>query len=158
MAHDHGDADDGGAIVAAAIPAGSITNARLATSAGEIGAAWAAWTPTLSGRFNDGKWTKACKYIQIGKTIIAKISLTASSATPMDGGSSDALLTLPVTAATLANTGNVGVVGQFISYDTSSPTLYQGYYIFGVKDLRCVRHVHYPTISNLNSSDDLGEW
>jgi hypothetical protein len=35
-----------GDIVTADLAAGAVTNAKLATSAGEIGAAWASWTPT----------------------------------------------------------------------------------------------------------------
>lgn len=62
---------------------------------------WQSWTPTLSGRLNNAKWTKVCKYIQIGKTVHFSLSLTASTTTPMDGGSADAIFTLPVTAVAL---------------------------------------------------------
>lgn len=75
-----------------------VDNTSLNTAAGKLGAAWQSWTPTLSGRFNDGKWTKTCSYIQIGKTIIFKLKLTANAATPMDGGSGEGTFTLPVTS------------------------------------------------------------
>lgn len=64
------------------------------------GTAWAAWSPTLSGRLNDSKWTKAGTYQQFGKTVVAQLQLTANSATPMDGGVAEAIISLPVTATT----------------------------------------------------------
>jgi hypothetical protein len=60
--------------------------------------AWASWTPTLSGRFNNTKWDKDCTYIQVGKTVFYKIRLIANTTTPMDGGTAEAIFTLPVTA------------------------------------------------------------
>lgn len=73
---------------------------------------WLTWTPTLSGRLNDSKWTKSCKYVQMGKKVICKLTLVANAATPMDGGSADALFTLPVTSAALSSaTGNTIPLG-----------------------------------------------
>lgn len=60
--------------------------------------AWQSWTPTLSGRFNNSKWTKACTYTQIGKTVIFKFKVTANTTTPMDTGSGEPVFTLPVTS------------------------------------------------------------
>ena len=82
----------------------SVTNAKLATGAGEPGGEWNSWTPTLSGSLNNSKWTKDAKYKKIGKTIHFQMTLTANSATPMDGGSGEAAFTLPVEAA--SNLGN----------------------------------------------------
>jgi hypothetical protein len=57
-----------GDIVTADLAAGAVTNAKLATSAGEIGAAWASWTPTWTN-LSVGNGTMAGAYIQIGKTV-----------------------------------------------------------------------------------------
>jgi len=88
--------------------------------------AWTTWTPTLSGRFNNTKWAKASKYTIVGKTVICKLSLTANSATPMDGGVADALFTLPVTSTALANTGNIQLLGTVNAFVTSIYPLYVG--------------------------------
>lgn len=77
---------------------------------------WQSWTPTLSGRFNDSKWTKACTYREVGTTIEYRLTLTANAGTPMDGGTQDAIFTLPVTSRTynadeligVANAGDAG--------------------------------------------------
>lgn len=87
-----------GAITETKIGAGAVSNAKLKTGSGEPGGAWTAWTPTLSGRFDDAKWTKDCAFKQIGKTVFFRLHLTANDATPMSGGTADARWTLPVTA------------------------------------------------------------
>jgi hypothetical protein len=87
-----------------------VANANLSTTAGDVGGAWLAWTPTLSGRLNDAKWTKACKYTQIGKTIYFRLYLVSNNATPMDGGATDAIFSLPVTSVSIA--AQVPVIGQ----------------------------------------------
>lgn len=76
----------------------SITPEKLLASTGTTWV-WQSWTPTLSGRFDDTKWTKTCKYIQIGKTVHYRMKLVANAATPMSGGTTDAQFSLPVTAA-----------------------------------------------------------
>lgn len=106
---------------ATTIAAGKVTNAMLSTSAGEIGAAWQSWTPTLSGRLDDADWTKTSYYIQIGKTVHFKMKLVATAAAPMGGGSTDAIFTLPVTA----NSNYIGgdqnaVIGGAGMYDAGS--------------------------------------
>lgn len=89
------------AIDTVAIADGAITNAKLDTTAGDLGGAWKAWTPTLSGRFNNAKWTKACYYTRIGKTVHFRVSLKANTTNPMDTGSGIADFTLPVTSIAL---------------------------------------------------------
>lgn len=98
---DNNNIASGAAIDGSKLANASIPNAKLSTATGEIGAPWQSWTPTLSGRLNNAKWTKVCQYIQIGKTVHFTLSLTASTTTPMDGGSADAIFTLPVTAVAL---------------------------------------------------------
>lgn len=77
---------------------GAVTPAKLLAGTGTDWA-WQSWTPTLSGRFNDAKWTKSCRYIQIGKTVFFYLDLTANTTTPMDGGTAEAIFSLPVTSA-----------------------------------------------------------
>lgn len=79
-----------------AIPAGVVKPEDLTSGTGTSWV-WQSWSPTLSGRFNDAKWTKACTYIQIGKTVHYKFKVTASTTTPMDG-SGEPIFTLPVTS------------------------------------------------------------
>lgn len=81
------------------IAASAITPEKLLTGTGTT---WtmASWSPTLSGRFNDSKWDKSGTYIQIGKMVYCRLQLTANAATPMDGGTAEALISLPVTATT----------------------------------------------------------
>lgn len=88
----------------------SVTNAKLATGAGEPGGAWTSYTPTLSGRLNDSKWTKTCSYKQVGKTVFYKISLVANNPTPMDGGTAEAIISLPVTCINWGSPINIGNV------------------------------------------------
>lgn len=75
-----------------------VDNTSLNTAAGKLGAAWVSFAPTLSGRFTDAKWDKTCKYMQIGKTVHARYLLKANTTTPMAGGTTDAIVTLPVTS------------------------------------------------------------
>lgn len=97
-----------------------LTNSNLSTTAGELGGAWTSWTPTLSGRFTNGDWTKNCKYLQVGKTVFAKFAITSTDATPMAGGSVDCIFTLPVTTVALTNTSNLQTLGEVNMYDGSS--------------------------------------
>lgn len=62
------------------------------------GTAWSAWTPTLSGQFTNGDWTKTCQFAQLGNIVLFSICLVAADATPMAGGSGEATFSLPVTA------------------------------------------------------------
>jgi hypothetical protein len=75
---------------------GSVTNAKLATTAGEIGAAWQSWTPTLTNlTTGTTPTTNYAKYRQIGKTIEFRIKLTLGGASI----SGVPRFTLPVAAA-----------------------------------------------------------
>lgn len=81
---------------------------------------WDSWTPTLSGQFTNGDWTKACKYIRVGNTVICKLNLVSADATPMAGGSGDATFTLPVTAVALSATANVESLGNVMMLDAGT--------------------------------------
>lgn len=84
------------------------------------GTAWTSWTPTLSGRLNDSKWTKAAAYQQFGKFVFFRIKLTASTTTPMDGGTADARFSLPVTATSYAPSENYLAIGSGGLYDNGT--------------------------------------
>lgn len=99
----------------------AVTPAKLLAGTGTTWV-WQAWTPTLSGRFNDGKWTKSGTYIQIGKAVFAQIELTANAGTPMDGGTAEAIFTLPVTSVSQGTT-EVTIIGQAGIVDTGTAFL-----------------------------------
>lgn len=68
------------AITGAKIADGAITNAKLSTAADELGAAWKAWTPTISNSAGSISATiNWAKYMRIGKTIIWNASISISS-------------------------------------------------------------------------------
>lgn len=119
----------------------NVTNAKLSTSAGEIGAAWQSWTPTLSGRFTDADWTKDCKYIKVGKTVHFRMKLTSTDATPMAGGSTDAIFTLPVTAANYAATENSFSIGTGGIYDASPGAIYPVFVLITSTTVARIRYI-----------------
>lgn len=117
-------ADDN--VTAAKIADAAVFPANLTT--GLSGSSWGyvTWSPTLSGRLNDAKWTKTGRYIQIGKTVHFTLKLVASTTTPMDGGSTDAIFTLPVTASTTYQGGDqTAWIGGAGFYD-SGTAVYAG--------------------------------
>ena len=82
---------------------------------------WLTWTPTLSGRFDDTKWTKTCRYIQIGRTVHYRMKLVANAATPMSGGTTDAQFSLPVAAAAgYAGADQTAAIGYGGIYDSGT--------------------------------------
>src|SRR3990167_4547550 len=103
-------------------PAGTPANKKvtLANLALGIGGAWASWTPTLSALFDDADWTKSCSYIQIGKTVICRLHLDSTTTSPMGGGGSEAVFTLPVTAVSYPSTAETQVLGMASLADIGS--------------------------------------
>ena len=98
------------AVTTAEITDGVITNAKLSTSAGELGAAWQSWTPTVSasgGSPTIGNGTMTAKYIKIGKTVSYRIDITCGSTTNF--GTGGLTLTLPLTAASSTSLSPIGV-------------------------------------------------
>lgn len=85
-----------GGIDADNIEAGGVIPNGLQSGTGTSWA-WQSWTPTLSGLFNNTKWDKTARYIQIGKTVFFYLNLVANTTTPMDGAG-EPTFTLPVTA------------------------------------------------------------
>lgn len=94
------------------------------------GTAWTSWTPTLSGRFTNGDWTKTGAYQQFGKIVFYRLKLVSADATPMAGGSGEGTLTLPVTA----NTAYIGAdqtawIGGMGIYDSGTAVYSGGVYV-----------------------------
>lgn len=98
---------------------GSITNAKLSTTAGEPGGAWQSWTPT----YNAGgamTWTSItthyAAYLQVGKRVYFRIKATGTTG----GAASNSLaFTLPVIPHAEYGANN-GAIGAGFTIDGSS--------------------------------------
>lgn len=102
-------------ITTAKVADGAITNAKLNTTAGELGGAWQSWTPTWSG-ITPGDGVSDCKYTIIGKTVHCRIKFTAGSTSSGLAGTTP-IFTLPVTAS--SNITALSAMGSF-RYGASS--------------------------------------
>ncbi len=136
------------------LAADAVTNAKLADASilpeqliAGTGTTWAwqSWTPTLSGRLDDADWTKtSCKYVQIGKTVIAQLKLVATAAAPMGGGSTGALFTLPVTSTALGATADSIPLGSAALLD-SSTAVFSGIVLHQSTTLGTIRYHNQAT-------------
>lgn len=88
-------------VATASIADGAVTPAKLTAGAGS-GWSWSTWTPTW-GNVTVGNGTVEAKYIEIGKTVVARISLNFGNTTAITGSVS---FTLPITAVTYPNNVN----------------------------------------------------
>lgn len=102
-----------GAVSTAKLVDGAVTQAKLSTTAGELGGAWASWTPTLTN-ITLGNGTVVAKYSQIGKTVRYKLSFTMGTTSAMGDVPK---FTLPVTAAAIAGNSNGIVIGRGSIWD-----------------------------------------
>lgn len=93
---------------------------QLVTGAGTSWA-WQSWTPTFAN-ITVGNGTLSCSYVQIGKTIYFRISLTLGTTSSI-GTSPTA--TLPVTA--IASIGGGVPFGPSSHFDTSASQFFSGY-------------------------------
>ena len=89
------------------VPDGTVTNAKLNTTAGELGAAWADWTPTWTNLVVSGS-TVTAKYIQIGKTVHIRVSVVLGGGNNPTGPTN---FTLPVTSSAYSTEADNGVAG-----------------------------------------------
>jgi hypothetical protein len=108
-----------------AIADANVTNAKLATGAGEPGGAWTTWTPTMT---NIGTGLNYAKYTKIGRTVYFKMKYTLASAS-ITGSVS---FTLPV-QATDADGGLAPLNSTVVLFDSSVGTAgrFLGYLVFG---------------------------
>jgi hypothetical protein len=93
------------------LAAASITNAKLATTTGELGGAWGTWTPVLTN-LSIGNGSTVAAYTQIGKSVFFRLKITFGTTTSVSGIIS---FSLPVTANANENasgyTNSIGYVG-----------------------------------------------
>lgn len=81
-------------ITTAEIQAGAVTNAKLDTTAGGPGGAWASWTPSWTN-LTVGNGTNTSKYMQVGKTVIARVEFVLGTTSSV---ATAPTFTLPVTS------------------------------------------------------------
>lgn len=82
----------------------SVNTTQIASSVGNFGA-WADWTPQVYQNGNRTSTKISCKYVQIGKLVVAKAHLTITAA----GASGYSVKTsLPVTPASSSGDGAAG--------------------------------------------------
>jgi hypothetical protein len=87
----------------------TITNAKLSTTAGELGGVWKSWTPTLT---NFTGTVNIAKYTKIGKTVFFKIKITVATC------GTNPQFTLPVSMASVG-AGDMQI-GWSSFYDTGT--------------------------------------
>lgn len=102
-----------------------VANSSLDTTAGELGGAWADWTPTWTN-VTVGNGTVTATYTQVGKTVHARCVFTLGSTSSVTG---TVLIDFPVTAkssvaypigiAYLDNTGVETYMGM-VAYNTTT--------------------------------------
>jgi len=101
------------AIAGSKLADGGVTNAKLASGAGEAGGAWTTWTPTFTNL--SGGTLNYSKYSQVGKTVFYKLKYTLAGA----GVSGRITFSTPVTMATMTAGEMLSGIATF--YDTSAP-------------------------------------
>lgn len=86
-------------VIANNITAGAVTNAKLATSTGEVGGAWQSWTPTWAN-LTVGDGTVTAKYLQIGKSVQGHVHFVFGTTSSVG---TRPTFTLPVTSVATLN-------------------------------------------------------
>ena len=109
------------AVTTAKIVDASVTNAKLATTAGELGGAYTTWAPTWTN-ITVGNGTVVARYTKVGKTITAEVTLVFGTTTSITG--IFPTVTLPVTAGTTVQYAGISIH----SYLDAGTTLYYGQY------------------------------
>jgi len=92
----------------------NISNNELDTTVGELGGAWASWTPTLTN-LTLGNGTVDAKYQQIGKTVNFRVVIVLGSTSVMG----NAEITLPVPSVDYGTSGE-RILGQGEAYDLAT--------------------------------------
>lgn len=112
---------DGMLVKDGTVGAGVITPAGLVSGTGSTWV-WQSWVPTWTN-VTVGNGTVTAKYIQVGKTVIAKLTLQFGSTSAVSG---DAQFTLPVTSTAVV-TANSAVIGHALYTDDSASNGSYGY-------------------------------
>jgi hypothetical protein len=140
------------AIAGSKLADASVTNAKLSTTAGEVGGAWANWTPTLTN-LSGGTITYA-QYTQIGKSIFFRFKYTLAGA----GVAGAFSLTPPVARRTTTKgyATNDGINGNVTFTDDSTGALNYGPLLFNasgnIATFAWNAASTYLTITNLSST------
>lgn len=106
-----------GSVATADIADAAITNAKLSTTAGEVGGAWTTWSPTWAN-LTVGSGSVSARYTKVGKTVTFELMFTYGSGSSVGSAPS---FTLPVTAASYYDSNTVVGVGAL--RDSSPSTL-----------------------------------
>lgn len=107
------------AVSTAKIQDGAVTNAKLSTTAGQPGGAWATWTPTWTN-LTIGSAVVTARYTVTGKTVTGWIKVVFGAGSVM--GSSPSF-SAPVTAASGYGTGAYNVIGSGYAEDAGVAAL-----------------------------------
>jgi hypothetical protein len=113
------------AVTTVKIADATVTNAKLATTAGEVGGAWTTWTPTWTNLTVSGS-TVTARYTQQGKTVRFRVAVVLGGGNAPTGSVS---FTLPVTAAAHAGTASLPPIGQVVIFDSGTAS-YDGFIAF----------------------------
>ena len=111
---------DNNAVTTAKIADAGVTNAKLATGAGQPGGAWTAWSPTWSG-VTVGNGTVVARYSQTGKTVSCYVSFQLGNTSSISGAIG---FSLPVTARAVTSTPLTG--NSYI--EDNSTAAYTGFF------------------------------
>ena len=90
-----------------------VANAQLNTTAGDLGGAWKAYTPTWGSGGTQptlGSSTIAGSYTQIGKTIICRANLNITAGGAFNQGTGLYTISLPVAAKAILTTQGTGTL------------------------------------------------
>lgn len=113
---------DAGSILESMLAAGSVSNAKLKTGAGEPGGEWTNYTAALTSAGSGatlGNGSMITRYRKIGRSVKVQGSITRGSTTNF--GSSTTYISLPFTASNSAPVRSTGVARAL---DSSSGTAY----------------------------------
>jgi hypothetical protein len=112
------------------LAAGSVPTSKLSTTAGDIGGAWAAYTPVLTATTTSpnigSTGTIVGRYTQIGKTVHFEVQVQVSG-TGITAGSGNYMISLPVAAQATGITANAfKFVGNTNVYQSSGTINFLG--------------------------------
>lgn len=102
-------------VVTANVTDTAITPAKLQSGTGSSWS-WQSWTPTWTN-LTVGNGTVVAKYIQIGKTVVFRLSIAFGSTSSISGG---VIFTLPVTAVSYGGSATMQPIGTVRIFDSGT--------------------------------------
>lgn len=109
------------AVTATSIAAGAVQPQALQSGTGS-GWSWQSWSPTVTN-FTTGNGTVTAKYVQMGKTVFARLDIVLGNTSAVTGSIQ---FTLPVTSISYPGTATTQSIGQVIFFNGGG-TLAQGW-------------------------------